>query len=237
MIKIHTVLCREGTMDNYAYILIDEATGISAVLDPSEAAPIIKKCSELAVTPAYILNTHHHFDHTEGNLELKERYGAQIVGAAKDAHRIPGIDITVEDGGNFKLGDSKAEIIAVPGHTTGHILWYFPDSKAVFTGDMLFNLCIGGLFEGSPQQMWKSVLIIKNLPDDTLFYPVHEYTAQGASFAKYNSPANPELDKYIALAQQKLAAGQPVCPLPLKLEKQCNPYLRARTPEEFLQLF
>lgn len=237
MIKIHTVLCREGTMDNYAYILIDEATGISAILDPSEAAPIIKKCSELAVTPAYILNTHHHFDHTEGNLELKERYGAQIVGAAKDAHRIPGIDITVEDGGNFKLGDSKAEIIAVPGHTTGHILWYFPDSKAVFTGDMLFNLCIGGLFEGSPQQMWKSVLIIKNLPDDTLFYPGHEYTAQGASFAKYNSPDNPELDKYIALAQQKLAAGQPVCPLPLKLEKQCNPYLRARTPEEFLQLF
>ena len=106
----------------------------------------------MAVTPAYILNTHHHFDHTEGNLELKERYGAQIVGAAKDAHRIPGIDITVEGGGNFKLGDSKAEIIAVPGHTTGHILWYFPDSKAVFTGDMLFNLCIGGLFEGSPQQ-------------------------------------------------------------------------------------
>ena len=83
----------------------------------------------LAVTPAYILNTHHHFDHTEGNLELKELYGAQIVGAAKDAHRIPGIDITVEDGGNFKLGDSKAEIIAVPGHTTGHILWYFPTAK------------------------------------------------------------------------------------------------------------
>lgn len=237
MIKIHTVLCREGTMDNYAYILTDEATGTTAVLDPSEAEPIIKKCEELGLKPAYILNTHHHFDHTEGNLELKEKYGAKVVGAAKDAHRIPGIDIMVEDKGSFDLGESRAEIIAVPGHTTGHILWYFPESRAVFTGDMLFNLCIGGLFEGSPRQMWQSVLKIKNLPDDTLFYPGHEYTAQGASFAKYTLPNEPELDKYILIAQQKTAQGHPVFPLPLKLEKLCNPYLRARTEEEFLKLF
>ena len=233
MIKIHTVLCREGTMDNYAYILIDEATGTSAVLDPSETKPIIKKCEELGLKPAYILNTHHHFDHTEGNLELKEKYAAKVVGAAKDAHRIPGIDIMVEDKGSFDLGKSRAEIIAVPGHTTGHILWYFPESKAVFTGDMLFNLCVGGLFEGNISQMWHSVQKIKALPDDTLFYPGHEYTLHGAQEALYFSHNSPDVLAYLRLAQNRLQQGLPAGPFTLGEEKKCNPYLSADSEAEF----
>ena len=165
MLKIYPVLCRAGTMDNYAYILQDGATGISAVLDPSEPQPIIQKLDELGLEPQYILNTHHHFDHTDGNLELKQRYKAQVVANANDASRIPGFDIGVAPGSTFMLGQSPAEIIDVSAHTQGHILWYFPQDKALFTGDTLFNLCVGGLFEGTAEQMYHALAKIKQLPD------------------------------------------------------------------------
>ena len=126
MLSIYPILCRAGIMDNYAYLIVDEASQTSAVIDPSEAAPIIAKCNELNIKPQYILNTHHHFDHTDGNLALKEIYNCQIVGNIKDSHRIPGFDIGVEEGKTFALGASIAEIIDVSAHTQGHILWYFP---------------------------------------------------------------------------------------------------------------
>ena len=197
MLNIYTVLCRAGTMDNYAYILHDKSSNICAVIDPSEAIPIIKKLNELKLQPTYILNTHHHFDHTDGNKELKEKYHAQIVGNIADAHRIPEFDIGVKDGETFMLGNSCAEIIDVSAHTQGHILWYFPQDKALFTGDTLFNLCIGGLFEGSVKQMYEALQKIKSLPDDVDFYPGHEYTLGGADFAHYVNNGNPNIEKYI----------------------------------------
>lgn len=235
-LTIETILCRAGKMDNYSYLLIDKETKISAIIDPSEAEPIIERCKALKVKPDYILNTHHHFDHTEANLELKELFGAKVVGAVYDRHRIPGIDMTVEDGGIFMLGKTKAEIIRVDGHTTGHILWYFPEDKAVFTGDILFNLCVGGLFEGTVQEMFASLSAIKKLPDDTKFYPGHEYTVHGYNFALHIDFNNPVLRDYISNTQKRLSEGLPAGPITLGVEKQCNPYLKASSLSELEKL-
>lgn len=235
-LKVWTVLCRAGQMDNYSYILQDAASGTTAVVDPSEAAPIIAKLDELGLKPDFILNTHHHFDHTDANEELKQKYGAKVVGNQADAHRIPGFDIGVQDGGTFALGQSIAHIIDVSAHTQGHILWYFPAARIVFTGDTLFNLCIGGLFEGKAPQMFSSLQKIKALPDDTLFYPGHEYTMLGARDAYDYNQGNFAISQYLEKANQRLAAGQPVGPVPLGVEKQCNPYLQAASVKEFTKL-
>ena len=237
MLQIETILCRAGHMDNYAYLLIDKETEISAIIDPSEPAPIIARCKELNVKPDYILNTHHHFDHTDGNLELKQLYQAKVVANEADKNRIPGFDIGVREGEIFMLGQSSAQIIDVSAHTQGHILWYFAKEKALFTGDTLFNLCIGGLFEGNTAQMFKALQKIKSLPDETLFYPGHEYTVHGAADAFHSDPQNPEIRKYLELADQKLKQGLPVAPVSLGFEKKCNPYLKASTQEEFEKLF
>lgn len=231
MLKITPVLCRAGKMDNYAYILTDGATGVSAVLDPSEAAPVIAECEKQNIRPAYVFNSHHHFDHVEGNLELKEKYGAKVAAGAHDCGRIPGADIGLEDGDVFKLGESEAQIIRADGHTIGHILWYFPADKVLFTGDVLFNLAIGGLFEGTPEQMWNSLQRIKKLPDDTLFYPGHEYTVYGL-----NQIYGPAAERYAERALARLREGLPVAPVSLGEEKICNPYLACRDFGEFYQM-
>lgn len=237
MLKIYPILCRAGIMDNYSYILQDSTSNISAVLDPSEITPIVNKLNELHLKPNYIFNTHHHFDHTDGNKEIKKIYKAKVVGNFSDAHRIPEFDIGVNDGEKFMLGDSEAQIIDVSAHTQGHILWYFAKDKALFTGDTLFNLSIGGLFEGTPEQMFKALQKIKSLPDDVDFYPGHEYTLSGANFAYYVNKENQKIEKYIQDAINKLKQGQPVPPVKLGLEKQCNPFLQANTLTEFKKLF
>ncbi len=235
-LKIEPILCRAGSMDNYAWLLIDEESGQSAVVDPSEVAPIINRCQELNVKPDYIFNTHHHYDHTDANLELKQLYGAKIVGGAADSKRIPGLDIALEDGDTFNLGESQAQIIRVDGHTIGHILWYFPEAKALFTGDTLFNLCIGGLFEGTAEMMFESLQKIKELPNDVNFYPGHEYTIHGIGFARYFNPHSQILKQYIENAENKLNQGKPAAPVTLGVEKQCNPYLQALSPASLKNL-
>lgn len=235
-LTVYTILCRAGTMDNYAYILVDKQTGTSAVIDPSEPEPVIDCCLELNITPQFILNTHHHFDHTDGNLELKKLYNARIVGNQSDGERIPGFDLGVFDGGSFDLGASRAEIIDVSGHTQGHIVYYFSKAQALFTGDTLFNLCIGGLFEGTPEQMFASLQKIKALPDSTLFFPGHEYTMYAAQDAWRRLPDNHALEEYIAQARQRLECDLPVGPVPLEMEKKCNPYLHAVDLENFKRL-
>lgn len=232
-LRINPVLCRAGTMDNYAYILVDEETQIAAVVDASEAAPIIERCQELNITPRYILTTHHHFDHVGGNEALKEKYALKIIGAAAEKDLIPGLDEALSEHDTFSLGKSTARIIAAPGHTRGHILWYFSQDKALFTGDVLFNLCIGGLFEGTSQQMWESLEKIKALPDDTNFYPGHEYTKH----CLHNVLKTESGREYAAYARQRLAENLPVAPVSLGLEKKCNPYLQFNDPNVFARLF
>lgn len=229
--QVIPILCRAGQMDNYAYLLIDEKTQTSAVLDASEAAPIIKECEQRQIKPNFIFVTHHHFDHVEGNAKLKKIYGAKVVGSVADAERIAGIDICLADGDTFMLGESQAKIMSADGHTIGHILWYFPKDKVLFTGDTLFNLSIGGLFEGTPEQMWNSLQKIKRLPDDVLFYPGHEYTIYGLS-----SLCGLSAERYASKAKLRLSQGLPVAPITLGEEKICNPYLSAANLNEFWDL-
>ncbi len=231
MLKITPILCRSGKMNNYAYLLTDQASGISAVFDPSEAAPVIDECARQNICPAYILNSHHHFDHVEGNLEVKEKYGAKVMVGAYDENRIPGADVGLADGDVFCLGESKAQIICGKGHTSGHILWYFAADKALFTGDVLFNLSIGGLFEGTVEEMWGSLQRIKKLPDDTLFYPGHEYTLYGLGGIH-----GPAAERYALKATARLKQGLPAAPFTLGEEKICNPYLACDDLGEFYQM-
>lgn len=231
MLKVTPILCRAGQMDNYAYLLEDVATKTVAVLDVSEAEPVINECEKQGVSPKFIFTTHHHFDHVEGNLIIKEKYGAEIVGAEADRFRIAGMDIMLKDGDVFKLGDSEAHIISADGHTIGHILWYFAKDKILFTGDVLFNLCIGGLFEGTAEQMWNTLEKIKKLPDDVVFYPGHEYTMYG-----FHNLHGLPCERYIEKAKKRLAQGLPVAPVSLGEEKICNPYLSAESFTEFCKL-
>ncbi len=232
MLKVTPILCRPREMDNYAYLLTDEKENVSAILDASEALPIIAECEKQNVNPEFLLVTHHHFDHVEGNALLKQKYGAEIVGAKTDENRIEGMDIGLKDGDEFYLGSARAKIMAADGHTLGHILWYFPEEKVLFSGDTLFNLCIGGLFEGTPEQMWQTLQKIKQLPDDVLFYPGHEYTIYGLK-SLYGEAG----EKYKEKALKRLQQGKPASPMTLGEEKQCNPYLKAASLDEFLSLF
>ena len=236
MLKIDYTLCRAGSMNNYSYIITDTETNISAVIDPSEAQPIMEKCNKLGIKPQYILNTHHHFDHTDGNIELAKKYDAKIVCNKADKHRIEGAEIFIEDGQTFSLGDSVARIIDVSAHTQGHILYYFEKDKTLFTGDTLFNLCIGGIFEGTPKQMFEALLKIKSLPDDVLFYPGHEYTFSAANFAYRHNQGNENIIKYLNKAKSNLETLHHVFPVSLGEEKLCNPYLQANSLEEFINL-
>ena len=193
---------------------------------------IYKECEKQNIVPRFLLNTHHHFDHVEGNTELKALFGAKIVGAEADRSRIEGMDIGLDDGDIFKIGESEAHIINADGHTIGHILWYFPKDKILFTGDTLFNLSIGGLFEGTPEQMWQTLQKIKKLPDDVVFYPGHEYTAYGFSALRGISGQH-----YAERAKERLEQGLPVAPVSLGEEKICNPYLSVGSLQDFWQLF
>ncbi|KAL5784080.1 hypothetical protein ACOSQ2_006472 [Xanthoceras sorbifolium] len=217
--------------DNYAYLLHDVDTGTVGVVDPSEAVPIIDALSRKNRNLTYILNTHHHHDHTGGNMELKARYGAKVIGPGIDRDRIPGIDIALNDGDKWMFAGHEVHVIETPGHTRGHISFYFPGSGAIFTGDALFSLSCGKLFEGSPEQMHSSLEKIMSLPDDTSIYCGHEYTLSNSKFALSIEPKNEALQSYAAHVAQLRIKGLPTIPTTLKMEKSCNPFLRTSSLE------
>ena len=162
--------------DNYSYLIINENNNDACVVDPSEAKPVIDFINKNNINLKYILNTHHHYDHIGGNKELKEKYNATVVGFKNDAKRIPEIDVLVEDNQVWKRDNFEVKIIHIPGHTTGHICFYFYKEKLLFSGDTLFSLGCGRIFEGTYEEMFESLSKIKNLPDDTKIYCGHEYT-------------------------------------------------------------
>ena len=233
-LTVQPILCNAGYMDNYAYVLIDCETGAAAIVDAAEDQPIVKFCSEHNLTPQYILTTHHHDDHTNANLSLKKRYKAQVVGSAAEAEKIAGLDIALREGDTFKIGNLSAQAILAQGHTNGHLLWYFAQDKALFTGDVLFNLCIGGLFEGTPRQMWLSLQKIKALPEDVCFYPGHEYTRSSFGYLLKNQD-NPHIQEYLRFLENCRRFNLPPVGVPLWLEKRCNPYLLINNEKEFIQ--
>ncbi|OMP11755.1 Beta-lactamase-like protein [Corchorus capsularis] len=217
--------------DNYAYLLHDVDTGTVGVVDPSEAVPIIDALSRKNRNLTYILNTHHHHDHTGGNAELKARFGAKVIGSAVDKDRIPGIDIVLNDGDKWMFAGHEVHVIKTPGHTRGHISFYFPGSGAIFTGDTLFSLSCGKLFEGTPEQMFSSLQKILSLPDDTNIYCGHEYTLSNSKFALSIEPKNEALQAYAAQVAHLRNKGLPTIPTTLKIEKACNPFLRTSSTE------
>lgn len=217
--------------DNYVYLLREPGSGLAAVVDPSEAPPVRARLSELGWKLDFILNTHHHADHTGGNLDLKAAYGAKVVGARHDAHRIAGIDIMVAEGERFALGGEGAEVIEVPGHTSGHIAFWFAGADALFCGDTLFTLGCGRLFEGTAPQMWASLSKLKALPGTALVHCGHEYTQANARFAVTIEPGNQALARRSAEIDAKRARGLSTVPAPMALELATNPFLRADLPE------
>ena len=177
-----------------------------------------------------ILNTHHHLDHTGGNVELKAHHGALVCGPKADAGRIGALDRELAEGETIAIGKQEATVFEVPGHTSGHIAFWFADAKALFCGDTLFALGCGRLFEGTAEQMWTSLLRLRNLPDDAKVYCGHEYTQSNARFAAHVDPENADLADYRLWIDSRRSDGQPTIPAELGREKRTNPFLRADLP-------
>ena len=212
--------------DNYSYLIKDDQTNIVAIIDPSEFDRCDKKIVQKYKKLDFILNTHHHFDHVGGNEELKKKYGAKILGFEKDKKRIPSIDLLLKDGQEFKIGNLNFKTIFVPGHTSGHIAFYLEKEKVVFTGDTLFSLGCGRVFEGTCQQMLNSLNKIKNLPEDTKIYCGHEYTKSNLGFCLKFNPNNKYLKDKERVIEEKINDGKPTIPSTIKDETQMNIFLR-----------
>ena len=221
--------------DNYSYLIIDENNN-ACVIDPSEAKPVIDLVERKKINLKYILNTHHHYDHIGGNEELKKKYNSIVVGYKDDAERIPGINVLVENNQVWKNDNFEAKIIHIPGHTTGHISFHFFNEKLIFTGDTLFSLGCGKIFEGTYQEMFESLNKIKSLPADTKIYCGHEYTLQNSKFCIKHDPENTNLQNKILEIAKKLEKAQPTIPSTLKDEIECNIFLRTKNVESFSKL-
>jgi len=213
--------------DNYVYLLHDPETAETACVDPAVAAPVLDALDGRDWRLSQILITHHHGDHTGGNLELKQATGCVVVGSAGDAARIPGIDVKVKEGDSVAVGGHEARVLEVPGHTSGHIAYWFENDKALFSGDTLFSLGCGRLFEGTPGQMWDSLLKFRAMPDDTRVYCAHEYTNSNADFALSIDPDNETLMRCADEALRLRQSGKPTVPSIMADEKAANPFLRA----------
>ena len=222
-LEVHQIPCLS---DNYGYLIHDPDAGVTATIDTPEVAAINAALEEKGWSLTHILNTHHHFDHAGGNLELKEQWGCTIVGSRDDAERIPGINIKVGDGDTYRFGNYDARVFDVSGHTIGHIAFYFAEARKLFCGDALFALGCGRLFEGSPNQMWTSLQKLAALPDGTGVYCAHEYTQANAAFALSVEPQNEALQQRAKEIDTLRADDKPTVPSTIGLEKQTNPFLR-----------
>ena len=231
--KIEIIKCLE---DNFSYLLIDEITKFTVVIDPSEAEPIIKKIESLNLKLKFIMNTHHHYDHVGGNKELKKLYNAKVIGFDQDKHRIPGIDISVKNNEIWKDDIFEAKIFHIPGHTLGHICFYFFNENALFSGDTLFSLGCGRVFEGTHEDMFNSLQLIKNLPLNTQIYCGHEYTLKNSDFCLKHDPKNKALISKIENIKSQLIKGRPTIPSTLEEELKTNIFLRSKNVENFSKL-
>jgi hydroxyacylglutathione hydrolase len=225
-LEIELVPCLK---DNYAYLVHDRDAGLTAIVDPSEPEPVKKALAGRGWKLTHILNTHHHFDHTGGNVPLKQTFGAQIVGPEKDRDRIPGIDVGVDEQSGWTFGARNVRVLEIPAHTRAHIAFVVDD--AAFTGDTLFAMGCGRLFEGTPAMMWTSLSKLLRLPDSTRVYCGHEYTLNNGRFALTLEPENKELAARMRGVEQARARNAPTIPSTIGLEKKTNPFLRPDSAE------
>ena len=216
--------------DNFGVLLHDPATGATASIDAGEEAPIVAALERTGWRLTDILVTHHHGDHINGLAALRHKFGARVVGAAADRHRIEGIDLAVAEGDRFKFGSFDVHVIETPGHTVGHIAFHVPGEKLLFAGDTLFAMGCGRLFEGTPADMHRSLQKLAALPADTALYCGHEYTLSNGRFALRVDPENAALKKRMVEVEAVRAQGGFTVPSSLAQEFATNPFLRAADP-------
>ncbi len=217
--------------DNYIYLLREPASDVVGIVDAGDAAPALAELARQGLTLTHIFNTHHHPDHVGGNVALKEKFpAALLIGPKSETARIPDMDVTVADGDSVDFGSLSFKVIEVPGHTRGHIAFWTEAGAAVFSGDTLFAMGCGRMFEGTADQMWNSLGKLKWLPSATRVYCGHEYTQTNARFALTVDPANKALIARAAEVNQLRASGKPTIPSTIGLENATNPFLRADEP-------
>ena len=217
--------------DNFGYLVHDEATGRTASIDAPEATAIRAALARRGWELTDIFITHHHIDHVEAIPELKAEFDARVVGPRAEADKIEGLDVLVGGGDTVTLGETSFDIYGTPGHTLGHIVFHDPVGQHLFSADALFSLGVGRMFEGTPGPMWEGVKALRALPDETLVYCGHEYTASNAKFALSVDPDNLALQRRAAEVTRLRAADQPTIPFRLGEDKAANPFLRADAPE------
>ncbi len=217
--------------DNYAYLVRDPDEDFCAIVDPSEATPVKAALEAKGWRLTHILNTHHHPDHTGGNAALKAEYRARVIGPEKDRARIPAMDEGVVESSPFALGSHRARVLEIPAHTRAHIAFAFEADDAVFTGDTLFAMGCGRLFEGTPEMMWHSLSKLITLADSTRVYCGHEYTLNNGRFALTLEPGNADLAARMSEVEGLRASGAPTIPSTIGLEKRTNPFLRPGSAE------
>jgi hydroxyacylglutathione hydrolase len=217
--------------DNYGVLLHDSESGATASIDAPEAAPIEEALKATGWKLTDILVTHHHADHTAGIAALKEKYKCRVVAPAAEADSIPAVDQTVREGDKVSVGKLQGSVIETPGHTNGHIAYWFHADKLAFVGDTLFSIGCGRVIEGTPGMMWRSLLKLRDLPNDTEIYCGHEYTAANIKFALTIDRDNPVLEARAAQVEQLIAEGEPTIPVTIGDEKLANPFLRADVPD------
>lgn len=232
-LELLTIPCRT---DNYAFLIHDAASGRTGCIDVPDHQPILAALAERGWTLTHILITHHHDDHIAGVETLRNATGAQVFGAAADAHRLPRLDHALHDGDTLRFGPEEIHVLATPGHTLGHIAFHLPASRYAFTADTLMAAGCGRIFEGTPAQMFASLTKLAALPPDTLICSGHEYTAANLRFAATIDPDNPSLQARIADTAAARAANKPTVPSLLSLELATNPFLRAPTLAAFTAL-
>lgn len=221
--------------DNYIWMLHNPSSGEVAIIDPAEAAPVIKALEDRGLTPTEIINTHHHFDHIGGNAELREKYNIPLTAPKAELARIPDITHAVSEGDRITIAGYPADVIATPGHTSGHVVFYLPDCLGghgiAFVGDNLFSLGCGRVFEGSMDEMWSSLCKIRDLPDDTIICGGHEYSAANADYVEHLNWPRPAANARIAEIRALRAEGIPTLPVRLGDEKDANPFLNCHTSD------
>lgn len=222
-LDIEQFICRS---DNYGVLIHDAENDLTAAIDAPDARAIEAALKRRGWTLDFIFTTHHHVDHVEGNLELKEKFGVEIIGPKDEEARIPGIDRAVKDGDSFTFGLFRVRVISTPGHTAGEVCYYLPEAKVVFTGDTLFALGCGRLFEATPAVMYRSLGKLLALPGDTAIYCGHEYTESNARFALTVDPDNSALKERAAEIARLRAADRMTLPSSIALEMATNPFLR-----------
>lgn len=223
-LEIETIPCLS---DNYAFLVHDRTTGATALFDAPESWPIEAVLERRGWRLSDVFITHHHADHIDGLADLVEAHHPRVIGAARDAHRLPALDLAVAPGDVVDFAGHAVQVIDARGHTSGHVAYYLRDAAAAFTGDSLMALGCGRLFEGSPSEMWDSLMRLAALPDDTLICSGHEYTLSNGRFALSIEPDNPALVQRMKHTEGARAADTPTVPSSLALEKATNPFLRA----------